>query len=51
MTSENFEKRISHVVDHLPEWLRLDSASKDAANRKRAEDTLAAMISAALKGA
>ncbi|WP_209045359.1 hypothetical protein [Rhizorhabdus histidinilytica] len=49
MTSDEISKRIARVVEHAPEWLRQDLASKDLAARGRAEETLSAMIAAALK--
>jgi hypothetical protein len=49
MTSDHIASKITRVVEHAPEWLRLDLASKDANARARAEETLAAMIMAALK--
>ncbi|WP_198162943.1 hypothetical protein [Sphingobium sp. TCM1] len=39
---------ILRVVERAPQWLRHDLESKDAAARRRAEETLAAMISDAL---
>lgn len=39
---------IAHVIDRAPQWLRHDLAAKDVAARRRAEETLAAMIADAL---
>lgn len=36
------------LLARAPEWIRTDLASKDAMARSRAEETLAAMIEAAL---
>jgi len=50
--AESDESVISDAVRELlgraPEWIRHDLASKDPHARARAEDTLAAMIGAAL---
>jgi hypothetical protein len=32
------------LIRRMPEWVRTDLSSKDAALRERAEDTLAAML-------
>lgn len=39
---------IAQVVDNIPPWLRKELMSKDAAQRTRAEGSLAAIIAAAL---
>lgn len=39
---------VTGVLRHSPEWARQDLAARDRAARVRAEDTLAAMIAAAL---
>ncbi|WP_176489042.1 hypothetical protein [Rhizorhabdus dicambivorans] len=49
MTRDDTGTKIAHVVQHVPEWLRQDLISKDPAVRSRAEETLVAMITAALK--
>ncbi|WP_335325309.1 DUF6771 family protein [Rhizorhabdus wittichii] len=49
MASDDLTAKRAKVVEHAPSWLRQDLASKDAAVRVRAEDTLAAMIAAALR--
>ena len=49
MTTEDTSAKIARAVRHSPEWLRQDLVSKDQAVRSRAEETLAAMIAAALK--
>lgn len=45
----NQERRLADKVSQLPEWLRHDLASKDENIRARAEETLAAILAAALK--
>jgi len=40
---------ILQVVERAPQWVRHDLDSKDAVIHARAEETLAAMISAALQ--
>lgn len=42
---------ISDVLARLPEWLRRDLASEQPNQRKQAEETLAAMLGAAMKKA
>ena len=39
---------LSSVLSHIPEWIRTDLSSKDSTARVRAEETLLAMITAAL---
>ena len=39
---------VNEVLGHTPQWVRSDLASKDPHFRARAEETLAAMIGAAL---
>ena len=39
---------VTEVLRNAPEWVRHDLAARDRAARVRAEDTLAAMIAAAL---
>jgi hypothetical protein len=39
---------IAAVLARAPDWIRNDLAARDAATRERAEETLAAMIAAAL---
>ena len=51
MTSDDFTAKITKVVAGAPEWLRQDLVSKDAMLRTRAEETLSAMIAAALSPA
>ncbi len=38
------------VVERAPQWVRRDLEAKDIGVRARAEETLAAMITATLKG-
>ncbi|MDF2640345.1 MAG: hypothetical protein K0R64_3329 [Novosphingobium lindaniclasticum] len=40
---------ILQVIERAPQWVRHDLEAKDAVIRARAEETLAAMISAALQ--
>lgn len=40
---------IVNVLARVPQWIRHDLASTDMALRTRAEETLAAMIAAAIK--
>ena len=47
---DGFTANILKAVAHAPEWLRQELISKDFSIRVRAEETLAAMIAAALKG-
>jgi hypothetical protein len=47
--SSDIESAIAKAIHHAPDWLRLDLVSKDLATRLRAEETLAAMVAAALK--
>jgi hypothetical protein len=42
---------LAELLRHLPEWIRNDLAAKDASLRTRAEEALAAMISAELNAA
>jgi hypothetical protein len=39
---------IAAVLARAPDWIRNDLAARDATTRERAEETLAAMIAAAL---
>ena len=41
---------VSSLLARTPEWVRQDLSSKDVAVRTRAEETLAIMIDAALRG-
>ena len=47
-------QHVVHIVEQLlaraPQWIRQDLMSNDAPVRRRAEETLAAMIAAALDG-
>lgn len=47
MPSTNITAVITGVLSRAPEWIRKDLASKDASTRERAEEALAALISAA----
>lgn len=44
----NVGEVVRELLARAPEWVRVDLASKDAMARARAEETLAAMIEAAL---
>ena len=48
MDKDILTQRIGAAVAKLPEWLRHDLALADKAARERAEETLAAIIAAAL---
>jgi len=50
MTSDDTHKKIAAAVERMPTWLRQDLVSKDIVLRSRAEEALAAIIAAALKG-
>jgi hypothetical protein len=41
--------KIAKTVESTPEWLRQELVSKDPIARQRAEETLSAMIAAALR--
>ena len=45
---ENMTAMILRVLERAPQWLRHDLESKDTSARRRAEETLAAMIADAL---
>ncbi|WP_200933188.1 MULTISPECIES: DUF6771 family protein [unclassified Sphingomonas] len=49
MNPDDTAATITKVIENAPDWLRQDLASKDAGLRTRAEETLAAMITAALR--
>ena len=49
MTTDAIALIIAKAVESIPEWLRQDLLSKDPVARQRAEETLAAMIVAALR--
>jgi bifunctional ADP-heptose synthase (sugar kinase/adenylyltransferase) len=46
--NETLTSTVLRVIERAPQWVRHDLESKDAALRVRAEETLAAMIAAAL---
>jgi hypothetical protein len=46
--SDELSQRILAALVRIPDWLRRDLSSKDAANRQRAEEALSAMIARAL---
>jgi hypothetical protein len=49
MAPDDITAKINKVVEGAPQWLRHDLLSKDPGIRVRAEETLSAMIAAALK--
>ncbi|HTH26918.1 MAG TPA: hypothetical protein VL918_00415 [Sphingobium sp.] len=49
MDSETRSEIIARAVAKLPSWVRHDLASQDKAVRVRAEETLTAIIAAALE--
>lgn len=49
MDSETRAEIIAKAVAKLPNWVRHDLASQDKAVRVRAEETLTAMLAAALE--
>lgn len=48
-TMDDVDSKVSAAVRHAPEWVRHDLLSSDRLTRVRAEETLAAMISNALR--
>ncbi len=48
MDPADLTRIVNEVLAHAPRWVRSDLSSKDALLRARAEETLAAMICAAL---
>lgn len=46
--SDETRAEILRVIERAPQWVRQDLVSKDPTIRTRAEETLAALISAAL---
>lgn len=40
---------VTSVLERAPTWVRVDLSAKDPAARARAEETLGAMVAAALK--
>ena len=48
MPSFSSDGALFAAIAHLPEWLRVDLSAKDPAVRRRAEETLAAMVRAAV---
>jgi hypothetical protein len=49
MNADDTAATITKVIENAPDWLRQDLSSKDSSQRTRAEETLAAMITAALQ--
>ena len=47
-TTRSTEMIVGEVLARMPEWARVDLSSKEPAARVRAEETVAAMIVAAL---
>lgn len=48
MDSQQIAQAVAAVITKAPKWIRHDMAGTDAALRARAEESLAAMIVAAL---
>ncbi len=46
--SMDVAKIVQGLLARAPEWIRVDLSSKDSGARSRAEETLAAMIAAAI---
>jgi hypothetical protein len=46
---EDMDSKVSEAVKNAPEWVRHELLSNDPMTRIRAEETLAAMISNALR--
>jgi len=51
MRSEAIIEVVGKVLSRAPEWLRSDLAAREPLVRQRAEETLAAMIAAAISEA
>jgi hypothetical protein len=51
MADSDLNTVITTVLNQTPDWVRTEFASKDAALRERAAETLAAMLAAALVNA
>lgn len=49
MNADDTAAAIAKVIENAPDWLRQDLASKDHGLRTRAEETLVAIITAALR--
>lgn len=47
--NDDLMKTVLTLLQRAPEWLRYDIGAKDSGVRSRAEETLAAMIEAALR--
>lgn len=50
MTASDRNDQLIKVARAIPDWLRQDLISKDSKVRAGAEETLAAMLAAALRG-
>ncbi len=48
MGATNIAAVVTRILSRAPEWIRKDLAARDALTRERAEEALAALISAAL---
>ena len=46
--SNELSERVLAALVRLPDWMRRDLSSKDAATRQRAEESIAATIASAL---
>ena len=49
MFSDDLESLVARLLDHPPDWIRHDLGSDNPNDRKRAEETLAAMIASEIK--
>ena len=49
MGGNEIKQAIAATVARIPEWVRHDLAAKDLAARNRAEETLAAILLAAIR--
>lgn len=50
MTELDLTATLTALLARTPQWIRHDLAASDAAKRARAEESLAAMIAAAIAG-
>jgi len=50
MTEPDLNTIVAAVLAKAPQWIRHDLSVKDAARRTQAEESLAAMIAAAIAG-
>ena len=50
MNDQEISVRVARTVAKAPQWIRQDLSARDVSKRTRAEESLAAMIAAALTG-